>query len=89
MDEDGLEGLAYIWAGSKVSPNKDKIAIEGCIWGAPYQIKIYDISKPNEIPYPIIFETSWEDEYLENIGWIDNNKYLYKDEKKKEIEIKI
>lgn len=51
--ENGFKGWGFCW--TKVSDyNKDidkSIKVEGCYWGAPYEIVEFDFSDPDILPY--------------------------------------
>ncbi len=76
---EAMNGMGYIWADGHLSPDFRKIAVEGCIWAAPYQIKIFDISDPMKLPYPCLFETTMDDEYGKVIGWKNKEEFQYTD----------
>ena len=52
------------------SPDNNKLAVIGCYWACPYVSRIYDISRPDQYPFPLLFESD------ENMGlkWISNHK---------------
>ncbi|MGJ4754152.1 hypothetical protein [Leptospira kmetyi] len=75
--EEALDGIGFIWTKGYLSPDKCKLAVEGCIWGGPYQIKIFNIKNPMDIPYALIKETNWDDDYDVIDGWLNNNEFVY------------
>lgn len=77
IPEEVIDGNGFIWLKGYISPNKNYIAIEGCIWAFPYQIKVFNISDPMNIPYKKLIETDKHEEYSKIIGWKDNNTFLY------------
>ena len=85
LPPEALNGMGYIWVGGHLSPGNDKIAIIGCVWGWPYQIKIFDLQSPMTMPYAVLFETSYDNEYSEIIGWRNNSEFLFKDSKNIEV----
>ncbi|WP_243398003.1 hypothetical protein [Leptospira kmetyi] len=77
LPEEALDGIGFIWAKGYLSPDKCKLAVEGCIWGAPYQIKVFDIKNPMDIPYALLKETNWDEEYESIKGWANANEFVY------------
>ncbi|MBP8240865.1 MAG: hypothetical protein KAX36_00705 [Thermoflexales bacterium] len=63
---EALNGGGFCWATVFPSPDGLAIAVEGCIWAAPYELVIYDFSDPAKLPLPQIARFDG----LENaIGW--------------------
>jgi hypothetical protein len=55
-----------------ISPQQDKMAVEGCYWACPQVIRVYDIQKMTDLPYPLLYDsTHLQNPYME--GWQDNN----------------
>lgn len=50
----GADG--YIWTEFFLSPNAQTLAVIGCVWAAPYTIKVYDITDPMDLPLKEIKE---------------------------------
>ncbi|THF78467.1 hypothetical protein [Cohnella fermenti] len=71
------EGLGFCWAAMHHKIENDKLAVEGCIWAQEYEIVIYDIGNPLELPYKEIMRIS---PYESFNGWINENEFEYKDE---------
>ncbi len=44
------------------------IAVEGCYWGSPYEVRVYDFSNPMSPPWPILHLDQANDRFC---GWID------------------
>lgn len=61
-------GHGFCWVVHHPSPDGTLLAVEGCYWACPYEVRIYDFSKPMEMPHPLLHrETD-----LENFsGWKD------------------
>ena len=65
----------FIWTDFYLSPNGSKLAIIGCFWACPYEIRVYDFENPLALPLPEI-ETfplmGNDDEFIE---WIDDMSF--------------
>ncbi|MEK6877973.1 MAG: hypothetical protein AABY22_00115, partial [Nanoarchaeota archaeon] len=51
LPNEANKGVGFCWASYKISPNKKYLAVNGCVWGGPYEIVIYDFSDPMNLPY--------------------------------------
>ncbi|MEZ4474684.1 MAG: hypothetical protein R3F60_28635 [bacterium] len=40
------EGFGFCWAGYQASPSRRTLAVSGCYWGAPYEVRLIDLSDP-------------------------------------------
>ena len=51
--ENGLKGCGFCWVDIEDYDKEfdNTIRIEGCYWGAPFEIVEFDFSNPDEIPY--------------------------------------
>lgn len=47
----GFDGWGFCWTAAYPSPDCSVLAVDGCIWAAPYEIVFYDFSKPDKLPY--------------------------------------
>ena len=67
MKESGFIVLSY-----SLSPDGNKLATTGCYWACPLQIKVYDFSHPDILPFPEYFnaESKSQDEVF--VEWVDN-----------------
>lgn len=77
MSEGYEKGHGFCFGSMNPSPDGNLLAVEGCYWGAPWQIKIFDITNilegPKEIPIEN-YESEgfwWFDAKIEK--WINNN----------------
>ncbi len=52
IPETWSKGWGFCWI--SIEDYDDKIKVEGCYWGAPYEIVIYDFSNPDVLPLPEI-----------------------------------
>lgn len=67
LPEEAKLGMGFCWAAYEPSPNRLKLAVNGCYWGGPYDIVIVDFSDPiKHLPY-----IEWLD-YRDFFGWIDD-----------------
>ena len=66
-------GDGFIWTDFYPSPDKTKLAVVGCFWACPYEIKIYDFSNPLALPLPLISTLELNEEEKSEIIWSDNN----------------
>jgi hypothetical protein len=65
----------FCWVDMTPSPSRTLIAVDGCYWACPYEIKIYDFSNPMKPP----FECLTEDYSIEKFnGWnVDDTCSIY------------
>lgn len=45
------EGVAFCWAAHYPSPDGSLLFVDGCVWACPYELVLYDFSRPMELPY--------------------------------------
>lgn len=62
-------GAGFCWAAIHPSPNGKVIAVEGCFWGAPYEIRFYDFAEPMLPPWVQIADGG---ELSDFFGWTDD-----------------
>ncbi len=74
---DGTDG--FICTLFKTSPNKDLIAIDGCYWACPQIIKIFDFSRPLELPYKEIAEIYYPEKNISTVKWENDDTLLIRD----------
>jgi len=43
-------GWGFCWASHVPSPDKTVLAVEGCVWGGPYELVFFEFSKPLSFP---------------------------------------
>jgi hypothetical protein len=63
------EHYGFCWAAIHPSPDKKVLAVDGCVWGAPYEVALFDFREPLKLPYPVL--GSW-DECEEFDAWESN-----------------
>lgn len=72
------QGNGFCWANITPSPDKLTLAVEGCIWGGPYDVRFYDFSAPFTTPYAVLGEIEVLSETFA-AGWVDNDTYELQD----------
>lgn len=65
----------FIWTDFYISPNGGKLAIIGCFWACPYEIKIYDFESPLALPLPEIETIPISSKDEDSIKWIDDMSF--------------
>lgn len=68
---DGTDG--FIFADYLPSPDLSRMAIVGCVWAHPYEVRVFDISNIESLPWPMVLKTELEEEESEDVIWVDNN----------------
>lgn len=76
IPEECLEGReTFIWTNALYCGLNHLLAVDGCIWGAPYSTEVFDFSRPESLPYPRVFssldlreELSADDDVIP-VGW--------------------
>jgi hypothetical protein len=63
LPREALFGAGFCWSSVEweEDPDKPQLIVNGCYWGGPFEIVVYDFSKPDELPYPEL-SRRWEDE---------------------------
>ncbi|OGC06077.1 hypothetical protein A2230_02605 [candidate division WOR-1 bacterium RIFOXYA2_FULL_36_21] len=46
----------FIWTGIFPSPSVDKIAVNGCYWGCPDELRVFDTKNIISLPYKMIYQ---------------------------------
>ena len=64
----------FIWTSFNLSPSGNKLAVIGCYWACPYEIKIYEFNNPLVLPLAEI-ETIPLETNNDNIEWIDDQSF--------------
>lgn len=68
------KGFGFCWVNAKASPNGEFLAVEGCIWAAPYEFRLYDFSDPMALPWPEVkIENAPGWEWTTVVGWEEDN----------------
>jgi hypothetical protein len=63
VTDDGFIAWEY-----HLSPDGLLLAIGGCFWACPWQIKIFDFSQPLQVPWPEVAEVVGSG-YVDPVGW--------------------
>ncbi len=59
----------FIWCEYSPSPDCTKLAVAGCHWACPYEIRVFDTSTPVNYPYKELYrQSSFQDKLL----WLNN-----------------
>ncbi len=68
---DETDGHDFLWTDCKLSPDENRLAIGGCHWACPYEIRILDVSSdPPAFPLRVLASFSIAEGA---ISWIDND----------------
>lgn len=68
----------FIWSDFYFSPSCTRLAVIGCHWACPYEVRVFDFSKPMELPLSEIKIVSLDDSELDFVEWIDNRSFKTK-----------
>lgn len=60
----------FIWCSYYPSPDGQYLAVIGCYWACPYEIRIFDTSSPTRYPYKELYKC---DTFQEQVEWMDND----------------
>ncbi len=71
---EAYKGLGFCWGGVYPSPTGQVLAVEGCYWGGPYDIAIYDFSDPCRSPLPEIMRV---EDVFEAKGWLSESEFEF------------
>lgn len=74
-----VKGRGFCFARAEISPNGKYLLINGCYWGHQYELRIYDFSTPEQLPYKCLAYVADEclDSYFNLSGkWTDNSYIL-------------
>lgn len=68
--------FSFCWSTVHASPDGKTLAVDGCVWGAPYEIRFYDWTDINKVPKQLTIECDkdfWLDpNEMENIKWTND-----------------
>ena len=81
----------FIWQSIFPSPDKNKIAVDGCYWACPNELRIYDITNQTALPYPCIYQMSnfTNEEGCVFEEWVDNTIFTICKNKNEIVEINL
>ena len=68
-------GEDYYWAVYSISPNLLFLAVDGCYWACPYEVRIFDFSDPLALPHKVIWNLSawWKVRNVRKFAWNADN----------------
>jgi hypothetical protein len=67
-----FEDDEFIWCEYSPSPDGKYLAVIGCYWACPYEIRVFDTSVPTSYPYEELYR---QDTFQEKIEWLDNDAF--------------
>ena len=81
----------FIWQSIHPSPNGNKVAVDGCYWACPNELRVYNTENITELPYKMIFQDT---DFTNERGcvfeyWEDNETIVVCENKKEIRKIKI
>ena len=71
---EAYKGMGFCWGSAYPSPTGQLLAVEGCYWGGPNEIVIYDFSNPSCSPLP---ELARAEETLQARGWLSDSEFEF------------
>jgi hypothetical protein len=77
LSEAANDGHGFCIALMQLSPCKQFLVMEGCYWGCPYQVRMYDVSEPLNVPWPVIFESGLDPT---EGSWQEDGSFTWKEE---------
>ena len=69
LPEDALEGFGFCWVRIHPSPTGKLLCVDGCFWGAPYELRFFDFAEPMCPPWPELSTPEQDKDFLE---WLDD-----------------
>ena len=54
IPQEADEGMGFCWVGIYPNSKGTLLAVDGCVWGGPYEVLIVDFSSPMELPWRIL-----------------------------------
>ena len=69
----------WCWADYTASPIKTRLTVEGCYWGGPYHVRIFDFSDPMTLPFDVEYDTDALE--FDTFKWIDDHTIEYEIER--------
>jgi hypothetical protein len=71
---EAYKGLGFCWGSAHPSPTTQLLAVEGCYWGGPNEIVIFDFSEACRSPLP---EIARIEETLQAKGWLSDSEFEF------------
>ena len=72
--EKGHNGVGFCWGDVHPSPDGLVLAVDGCYWGCPYELVIFDFKTPEELP---LLEISRFSDLDVCQGWLDSQTFAF------------
>ena len=70
---EGVQGSGFCWVVHYPSPDKLVLAVEGCIWAYPYEVRFYNFSDPDVLP---LAELGRVENTEKVTGWETNDTFV-------------
>jgi hypothetical protein len=74
---EGFDGFGFCWTAVHPSPDGLTLAVEGCIWGGPYEVLFLDFSNPESPPFTELARLGDLDEAT---GWEPDGTFVFERE---------
>ena len=71
-----IAGHEFCWVAINPSPDGNTLAVEGCIWAAPYEVRFYDFTDPAAMPLPELDRIAGN--YAKGVGWETPEEFVVK-----------
>jgi hypothetical protein len=65
----------FIWADRHAAPGQRRLAVIGCYWACPYELRVYDCAQPLSLPLPTIQTVALLANNEAFGGWIDDHAF--------------
>ena len=72
--EEGHDGIGFCWGEVHPSPDGLILAVDGCYWGCPYELVIFDFKTPEELP---LLEISRFSDLDVCQGWVNSQTFAF------------
>ncbi|HLA64554.1 MAG TPA: hypothetical protein VK610_09000, partial [Rhodothermales bacterium] len=71
---EAADGRGFCWTNVHPSPEGDVLAVEGCVWGGPYELRFFDFAEPLVSPLP---ELGRVEDYEEAEMWTADGSFWF------------
>jgi hypothetical protein len=71
---EAYEGQGFCWGAAYPSPTGQLIAVDGCYWGGPNEVVIFDFAVPCLSPLP---ELTRIEDTLNVKGWLNDTEFEF------------
>ena len=61
------QGWAFCWTAHYPSPDGKYLIVEGCVWACPYELVLFDFTKPMSLPYKEIKRWPKDESYTQDL----------------------